>query len=201
MVGALGYPETQGLIAFAYGILSGISLPIGTALGVWLAPVNEKVCGGILAFGGGALIFAVTVAIYGKTLTEYKEHEMERYECWDTILGGVAGAIFYLHVARWLEGGGEHGDHHGGDAEKALPAPDETVPFAKEVPKARSGKDLWSVAAEGTVPSKRRSVFLPDELAHKSNRRVSSMSKSATLTDAALKINDAERRRGSMQWR
>lgn len=48
--------------AFWYGVLSAISLPIGAALGIWLAPPALWVSG-IMAFGAGSLLAALTLEL------------------------------------------------------------------------------------------------------------------------------------------
>jgi len=40
-----------------WGGVSAVSLPLGAALGLWLNP-SRKVVSGLMAFGGGALLFA-----------------------------------------------------------------------------------------------------------------------------------------------
>lgn len=70
-----------------------------------------------MAFGSGALIFAVTVSIYGRNMVKFQAGLLFRYEDWFLILGGLTGCIFYMYAVRWLQGGD---DEEAGDAEKAL---------------------------------------------------------------------------------
>ena len=58
--------ETQfgmhpAMYALVFGILSGTSLPLAAWLGTMLAPVSDRTCALMMAFGAGALLFAVTV--------------------------------------------------------------------------------------------------------------------------------------------
>lgn len=68
--GGLSPPVT----ALWCGILSASSLVLGGVFGIWRHPVNEHVVARLMAFGGGALLFAVTIELYGGTL-----HEIEKY--------------------------------------------------------------------------------------------------------------------------
>ncbi len=55
----------QALLA---GLFSASTLPIGAVLGVYLAPVSDRVTAMWMAFGAGALVFAVATQLYGETL-------------------------------------------------------------------------------------------------------------------------------------
>mmetsp|Transcript_60417 Transcript_60417/g.107660 ORF Transcript_60417/g.107660 Transcript_60417/m.107660 type:complete len:371 (+) Transcript_60417:70-1182(+) len=112
--------EAIALKAFYLGVLSGISMPIGVVLGILFTPVSDHVCGGILAFGGGALLFAVTISIYGKTLKEYSDGRIGELESVLSVISGLVGAYFYLAVSRWLENEEPEDTGPEGDAEKAL---------------------------------------------------------------------------------
>jgi len=83
--------------------ISGLSLPVGAILGIILSPVRDTVCAAWLAFGAGALLFAVTVELYGHALHELDHGRSGIYEMVGTILGAFAGALLYLSVNRWLE--------------------------------------------------------------------------------------------------
>lgn len=83
--------------------ISGISLPIGAILGIILSPVRDVVCAAWVAFGAGALLFAVTVELYGHDLRELEHGRVGIYEMLATIFGAFVGALFYLSVNRWLE--------------------------------------------------------------------------------------------------
>lgn len=83
--------------------LSGISLPIGAVLGILLSPVQDLVCAAWVAFGAGALLFAVTVELYGHDLRELDNGRVGIHEMLAIIFGAFIGALFYLAVNRWLE--------------------------------------------------------------------------------------------------
>ena len=50
----------HALLAAFWGAVSAVSLPIGAALGPALKP-SKRVTSAMMAFGGGALLFALTV--------------------------------------------------------------------------------------------------------------------------------------------
>ena len=59
--------------AFYWGIISAISLPIGAFLGLWLRP-GRKVNSIFMAFGGGALLFALTIELFGHVPHHVETH-------------------------------------------------------------------------------------------------------------------------------
>jgi hypothetical protein len=91
------------LYAFIFVIVSGLSLPIGAALGIIFSPVKDKTCALMMAFGAGALLFAVTVELYGHALAEVQAGRLGLIEIFTTIFGALCGAAFYLSVNQWLE--------------------------------------------------------------------------------------------------
>jgi zinc transporter ZupT len=91
--------------ALVFGLVSSITLPIGAMAGIYYAPVNEGVVAGFLAFGAGALLFAVTVELYGEAL-----HELERdgfthgaTEICVLVFFAILGAWGYLLLNRWMD--------------------------------------------------------------------------------------------------
>lgn len=91
------------LYALVFGIVSGLSLPIGSWLGVTLSPVSDKACGMMMAFGAGALLFAVTVELYGHALRDVAAGKSGMLEMFTTIFGALIGAALYLAINQWLE--------------------------------------------------------------------------------------------------
>jgi len=89
--------------AWLLGTISGVSLPLGAILGILLAPVRDEVCAGWMAIGAGALLFAVTVELYGHALRELELRRAGLLELLATVAGALLGALFYLAVNRWLE--------------------------------------------------------------------------------------------------
>lgn len=89
--------------AWLLGTVSGLTLPIGAILGIIFTPVRSEVCAAWMAFGAGALLFAVTIELYGHTLRELQLGNVGLLEVLATIGGALVGALFYLVVNRWLE--------------------------------------------------------------------------------------------------
>jgi CRP-like cAMP-binding protein len=54
--------DEMAVIAFLAGIISAISLPLGAALGLAIRP-GPKITSALMAFGAGALLFALTIEI------------------------------------------------------------------------------------------------------------------------------------------
>lgn len=59
--------------AFFWGIISAISLPIGAWLGLWTRP-SKKINSIFMAFGGGALLFALTIELFGHVPHHVESH-------------------------------------------------------------------------------------------------------------------------------
>jgi len=91
------------MYALVFGMVSGSSLPLASVLGIWLSPVSDKTCALMMAFGAGALLFAVTVELYGHMLHEVAVGNVGLYEIFTTIFGALAGAAFYLTINQALE--------------------------------------------------------------------------------------------------
>jgi zinc transporter ZupT len=112
------YGMTPWAFAWLFGTLSGLSLPIGAILGVLFSPVSPKICALMMAFGAGALLFAVTVELYGHALREVEKERLGLIEMFTTIFGALCGAAFYLVINKWLE---DHFDQQE-DADDAMSA-------------------------------------------------------------------------------
>lgn len=98
--------------ALGFGLFSALSLPIGAVLGILLSPVSEKVTARWMAFGSGALVFAVATQLYGQALDRlmYSARDGCKSDCVSNtrnlllmIAMGVVGALMYLALNRWLE--------------------------------------------------------------------------------------------------
>jgi len=75
-----------GFTAFAWGIASAISLPLGALLGMWWEP-RKKINSAFMAFGAGALLFALTIELFG-----HVPHHVDRHGL-DALLVAIAGAL------------------------------------------------------------------------------------------------------------
>ena len=79
---------TLALLAFMWGCVSAVSLPIGAIIGIWLKP-SQRVTSSLMAFGGGALLFALTIELFGHSLHRFQEER----DVW-IILATIIGALF-----------------------------------------------------------------------------------------------------------
>ncbi len=77
------------MMAFWFGAFSALSLPLGALIGIWLKPKN-KVIAGIMAFGAGALVAALTLELVHAGL-----RRME-YDPKPVGLGCLIGAITFV---------------------------------------------------------------------------------------------------------
>jgi zinc transporter ZupT len=68
-----GLDLSLGATAFSWGTFSAVSLPLGAFLGIWLNPRRE-VNSAFMAFGAGALLFALTIELFGHVPHHVEEH-------------------------------------------------------------------------------------------------------------------------------
>lgn len=120
---------TRAEFAFVFVLISGLSLPLGACLGIALSPVDDKFVGAMMAFGAGALLFAVTVELYSHTLHEVRQETLGTMEMITQITGTIIGGAFYITINKWLE---EYlvADHSEDDKDIEN---DETSPLVKPV--------------------------------------------------------------------
>jgi len=62
------------LEAFLFSLLASLALPFGAIIGVTFAPVSENLVALLMSFGAGALLFAVTIEMYGDQLHSLNSH-------------------------------------------------------------------------------------------------------------------------------
>ncbi|CAJ1329829.1 unnamed protein product, partial [Effrenium voratum] len=101
--------------ALLFGLFSALSLPLGAILGLALAPVSAQVTSRCMAFGSGALVFAVATQLFGESLFRLYASTWGHPggcgpRCKDLcvnnvlqIFGAMGGALLYLLLNRWLE--------------------------------------------------------------------------------------------------
>eukprot|EP00961_Rhodomonas_salina_P018382 247099-Rhodomonas_salina.1 len=65
-------------MSLMWGLISAISLPIGAFIGLYKKP-PAKVSATMMSFGAGALLFALSIELFGRTIAqkEHFEHEAE----------------------------------------------------------------------------------------------------------------------------
>ena len=78
--------------AFLWGIISAVSLPIGALLGLLTRP-SRRVTSALMAFGAGALLFALTIELFSESL--HLAGEYGNKVVYTTIAGAVAGGLLF----------------------------------------------------------------------------------------------------------
>lgn len=81
-----------GTTAFAWGFASAVSLPQGAFLEVWLHP-RKKINSAFMAFGAGALPFALTIELFGQVPHHVHEHGMGTLIA--TLVVAMAGGLLF----------------------------------------------------------------------------------------------------------
>jgi zinc transporter ZupT len=90
--------------AYVLGTASGLSLIIGAIMGCKMAPVSDRACSAMMAFGAGALLFAVTIELYAHALHKLKAGHMQFVtEMLVILVCAQLGATFYLWINKLLE--------------------------------------------------------------------------------------------------
>jgi len=92
-----GLPAAQ--YAFLLAVLSGLSLPVGAMLGVRLKPHDTTIARWI-AMGAGALLFAVSVELYGHSIHSYSAGHIERIPMIILLVMSLAGSFFFTYLTR-----------------------------------------------------------------------------------------------------
>ena len=81
------------MMAGFWGLLSAVSLPVGAILGIWTKP-PQKVTSSLMAFGGGALLFALTIELFAHSL--HLSHEGHNNQIIiSTMIGAVIGGLIF----------------------------------------------------------------------------------------------------------
>jgi len=79
-------------IAFFWGIVSAVSLPLGAWIGLVGKP-GRKITSALMAFGAGALLFALTLELFAQALEHAHEHGKGIILV--TVAAAVAGGLFF----------------------------------------------------------------------------------------------------------
>jgi zinc transporter ZupT len=81
--------ETVFWNAFIAGIISSCSMPLGAVTALFWKPKNRALAF-LIAFGGGALLGAVTIDLIGSA--------KEKGHIWELIVGSIIGSLFFTFV-------------------------------------------------------------------------------------------------------
>ncbi len=82
---------------FFWGALSAVSLPLGALIGLWARP-GDKVTSALMAFGAGALLFALTTELFGHALhvaSDAHGHIIDPWLVIMTMIGAVLGGLLF----------------------------------------------------------------------------------------------------------
>jgi CRP-like cAMP-binding protein len=89
--------ETVFWNAFIAGIISACSMPLGAVTALFWKPKN-RVLAFLIAFGGGALLGAVTIDLIGSA--------KEKGHIWELIVGSIIGSLFFTFVNQMVNNSG-----------------------------------------------------------------------------------------------
>lgn len=78
--------------AFFWGLASALSLPLGSALGLWWKP-GPRINSAFMAFGAGALLFALTIELMGEVPEHSAEHGAGALAA--AVGGAVVGGLLF----------------------------------------------------------------------------------------------------------
>ncbi len=96
-------------MAFGWGALSAVSLPNwGALVGVWTRP-TRRVASSAMAVGGGALLFALSIELFGHVLHRAGDshgHITEPGLVMSALIAAVVGGVLFNLLNRILEGQG-----------------------------------------------------------------------------------------------
>jgi CRP-like cAMP-binding protein len=92
------------MMAGIWGLVSAVSLPVGAVIGIWSKP-SQKVTSSLMAFGGGALLFALTIELFAHSL--HLSHEgHDKIIIISTMFGAIAGGLIFEILNRILNSKG-----------------------------------------------------------------------------------------------
>eukprot|EP00929_Paragymnodinium_shiwhaense_P008904 TRINITY_DN112894_c0_g1_i1.p1 TRINITY_DN112894_c0_g1~~TRINITY_DN112894_c0_g1_i1.p1 ORF type:complete len:738 (+),score=164.66 TRINITY_DN112894_c0_g1_i1:249-2462(+) len=86
--------------AFLWGLISALSLNIGSVIGVTCLP-SAKVCAILMSFGGGSLLFALSIELFGHTLQRSEDLDRESL-VWAMEASAIVGGLLFAGLNRIL---------------------------------------------------------------------------------------------------
>jgi CRP-like cAMP-binding protein len=93
------------VLAFLFGGLSALSLPVGAALGLWLRP-GLKVTATVMAFGAGALLCALALELVVPAMAHFPDDPQEGFK-W-LALGAILGSVIFIGLDQSLSNMGAY---------------------------------------------------------------------------------------------
>lgn len=92
------------MIALMWGCISAVSLPLGAIIGLWAKP-SRKVTSALMAFGGGALLFALTIELFAHSLhISHEGHDVRIILA--TMIGAILGGLIFEFLNQILNNKG-----------------------------------------------------------------------------------------------
>lgn len=91
--------DSISIEALLWGIFSAISLPLGAFVGFWLKP-KQKVNSAFMAFGAGALLFALTIELFSSSLHHAEDHG--NIVIYATVIGAILGGLLFDILNQFL---------------------------------------------------------------------------------------------------
>jgi CRP-like cAMP-binding protein len=91
-------------IALMWGCISAVSLPIGAVIGLSLSP-QRKTTSALMAFGGGALLFALTIELFAHALHRSDEGN-DILIILATMTGAILGGLLFVFLNQILNNRG-----------------------------------------------------------------------------------------------
>jgi CRP-like cAMP-binding protein len=85
------------LTGLFWGTVSAVSLPLGAIIGLWVRP-PRKVTSALMAFGAGALLFALTIELFGHALHMASDQHGNIVNIWVvtmTMAGAAVGGLLF----------------------------------------------------------------------------------------------------------
>jgi len=102
--GPVVHGDPRVLEAVIWGLVSALSLNIGSAIGVTCLP-SQKFCAILMSFGGGALLFALTIELFGHQL-HVAEMNGENDSVVIMIVAAIMGGMLFATLNRILNSKG-----------------------------------------------------------------------------------------------
>ena len=90
-------------IAFFFGGLSALSLPLGAIAGLWFNP-NLRFTAAVMAFGAGAVLCALALELVVPALEHFPDDPVKGYK-W-LALGAMLGCLLFIGLDQALSGMG-----------------------------------------------------------------------------------------------
>lgn len=88
------------LLALFWGCVSAVSLPFGALIGLWSKP-SKKFTSALMAFGGGALLFALTIELFAHSLRISREGD-DLWIILATMIGAILGGFLFVALNQML---------------------------------------------------------------------------------------------------